>query len=405
MATLKYVGAAQSAANDLVNDAYVTSLSAGNMSQATVTSMTNAAFASNVLKSYVDAQDALNATAAYVDAGDATRLHLSQIGATNGVVGLLSTGKVEASRLNVASLQRWPKPFISPSAYQSSAVTTAATEAQLFTVSVADPGFVYKLLVSGVVDGVSSADGQYPMVRVRQGSSTGQLVGRGRGLAEWYLGNAVLTTYTTAGAHTYTVPGGYTNFDIVALGGGGAGNTFFSSVGGAAGSFASASLVLGSTLPNTTATLTATVGAGGVGGAGVASTVTGTGVTTISGAGGAYQASTSDLGLGPGIFTLHGQKYVGGATTTTGTTVGNAPGGGGGGDNNSSGAAGAVWILAYNALTNIAGGPIPILTGDFYLQTPITGATTLYVMAASSGAGNVTISTLRPSLMVVPVPA
>ena len=404
MATLKYVGAAQATASDLVNQGYISTLTAGNMTQGTVNTMINSAFASNVLKSYVDSQDALNATTAYVDAGDATRLHLSQIGANNGVVGLLSTGKVETSRLNLSSLQRWPKPFVSPSAYHSSPVT-ALGETQLFTMAVADPGTTYKLLVSGVVDGVSSADGQYPLVRVRQGSSTGQLVGLGRGLSEWYLGNAVLTTYTTAGAHTYTVPGGYTNFDIVALGGGGAGNTFFSSVGGGAGSFASASLVLGSTLPNTTATLTATVGAGGVAGAGTASTVTGTGVTTVSGAGGAYQASSSDLGLGPGTFTLHGQNYVGGATTTTGTTVGNAPGGGGGGDTNSNGAPGAVWILAYNALTNIAGGPIPIQTADFYLQTSISGATILYVMAASSGAGNVTISTLRPSLMAIPVAA
>jgi hypothetical protein len=189
MAQLQYVGAAQAATADLVTKGYVSSLTAGAMSQASVDSLINSGLSGRITKSYVDTQDALNATSAFIDAGDAAKLHLSQIGVNNGIAGLDKAGRVEVSRVPVASTQRWPAPFISPASYNGSSVSATTTETQIFTVSVADPGSAYKLLVTGLVDASVATDGQYPIVNVRQGSTTGPIVASGRGLAETYTGS------------------------------------------------------------------------------------------------------------------------------------------------------------------------------------------------------------------------
>jgi hypothetical protein len=189
MAQLQYVGAAQAATADLVTKGYVSSLTAGAMTQASVDSLINSGLSGRITKSYVDTQDALNATSAFIDAGDAAKLHLSQIGVNNGIAGLDKAGRVEVSRVPVASTQRWPAPFISPASYNGSSVSATTTETQIFTVSVADPGSAYKLLVTGLVDASVATDGQYPIVNVRQGSTTGPIVASGRGLAETYTGS------------------------------------------------------------------------------------------------------------------------------------------------------------------------------------------------------------------------
>lgn len=395
MANLNYMGAASAGASDLITTAYINALTAANLSQATVDSMVNSGLSPYVLKSYVDTQDALNATKAFIDAGDATRLHLSQIGVNSGVAGLDSGGRVEVSRLTgIGASQRWPKPFVSPAAYQAAAVTAnSTTEVQLYTVAVADPGYTYRLLITGTVDASGDTDGQYPVVRVRQGSATGQLVAQGRGLAESYS-PGLMTTYTAAGTATYTKPGGYTTFDIIALGAGGPSTS--ASTSGGAGKVGYSIGVANASVP---ATLAVVTGAGGTTGAGAASTVSGSGFTTLTGAGGAANTAGT-VGASPGASTINGNFYQGGATSTG---VANAPGGGAGPNN--AGAPGAVWIFAYNTAI-VPNGPVNVVPYPLNLQTPITGATTLYVLVARSGAqGAVTVSTARPDLYALPIPA
>jgi len=408
MANLPYVGATPASPTDLVTKSYVGGLSAGNMTQTAVDSQLTSGFSPYPLKSYVDGRDALNATPAFVDAGDATRLHLSQIGANNGIAGLLSSGKVEVARVPVASTQRWPSPFISPSAYHSSTITaTGLAETQLFPVTVAYPGYTYKLLVTGVLDGQTGTDGQYPIVRVRQGSTTGTIVAVGNGIGETFVVGGNLTSYSTNGSYTYTVPTGYTNLDIICLGAGGGGSSFWGQ-GGNAGSFASSSLVYGTTLPLTTTTLAVTVGKGGKDGstAGTASKVTGTGITTVTGAGGAGNGQTTNKGQAAGSLVLDGQTYQGGGQSLA-NGPGLAPGGGGGGGaaSDQPGADGEVWFFAYSSSTGASSGPIRIIPTGYDQQTALTGSTTLYAMLSSSGSGSVSVSTLRPGLMVVPIPA
>lgn len=139
-----------------------------------------------VLKSYVDEQDAYNATKAYIDNKDAERLRLNRINVNNGVPGLDAKGKVDIARVNVPSTQRYPMGIWSPAAYNAGVVTATNSETTVYTCSVADPGFAYRLLVTGQVDVTTSLDGEYPIIRVREDSTIGTLVAMGRGNPQSY---------------------------------------------------------------------------------------------------------------------------------------------------------------------------------------------------------------------------
>jgi hypothetical protein len=432
MATLSYMGATQTAANDLVDEQYAQSLSALDLPQATVNSLLTTGFAPYVTQSYVNTQSALNATPAYVNAGDATRLHISQIGANSGIAGLNLNGRVDISRIALSSTQRFPKPFTSPSAYNAAAVSTSgSTEVQLYTVSVADPMFngvansPYKLLVNGLVDAATNTDGEYAIIRVRQGSSTGQLVATGAGLGELYIAG-VPTQFSGAGTYVYTIPTWASVVDAIALGGGGGGGAsfFITADGGSPGAWGTQTYTRGSSTSGTvfgpsTPTINASVGAGGtlgttnfLAGSGGSSQVSASGLTTLTAGGGAgHGESSSASGGGPSTETYDGQVYVGGAVQNTAGTGGNAPGGGGasgasGGTNDGGpGADGAVWFFAKPALWTPSG-PVNIIPTAFNAQTAITGATTLYVMMIRSGTASIqTASTFDPGLHVVPIPA
>ena len=70
--------------------------------------------------------------------------------------------------------------------------TATGTEVLLYpAVTVVDPGFTYKLLVTGLVDANTSVDGEFPVIRVRQGSTTGPVVASGAGLAQTYTGGVL----------------------------------------------------------------------------------------------------------------------------------------------------------------------------------------------------------------------
>jgi hypothetical protein len=195
------------------------------------------------------------------------------------------------------------------------------------------------------------------------GSSASKVYLGSTAVSAVYLGSTLiykstpeLTTFSTAGAFTYTIPTWCNTLDIICLGGGEAGGVAWllgTGSGGKAGGWGSSTLTRGSNIPFSTATLAVTVGAGGTGsqgnwpapgGDGQASTVSGT-WGTVTGAGGAGGNSSNYNGGSPGTVTVAGQTYSGGvfpAAPGTGGGGGNPPGGPGG-----VGERGRVWIRAY----------------------------------------------------------
>lgn len=161
------------------------SLLASNISQARVDELIAEGLSLFALKSYVDAQDAQNATEEYIDDQDALRLGLNKVNVNNGVPGLDSTGKVDRARVNIPSTQEYPMAFWSPSAYNAGTVT-ATSESTVYTMTVTDPGFPYRLMVTGTVDVFTNTNGEHPIIRVREDSTTGTIVAMAKGGAESY---------------------------------------------------------------------------------------------------------------------------------------------------------------------------------------------------------------------------
>lgn len=432
---LKVVGPAPANPTDLVTDAYVTALPSENLTSSQVNTQITSQLASEtpalLTQTAYTAGIAGNATQAFVNAGDAGLLSLSLVGAANGVAGLTTAGTVDPSRIAVTSDQLYPKPFISPSSYFASPTTaTTVSATQLFTVSVADPGWPYVLLVSGLLDGQTEFDGVSPVVYVYQGSTTGQLVACGAGIGELYLAG-VPAAFTTAGSGVYQIPTWAQSISVVVLGGGGGGNgsLYAQSFGGSQGAWATQTYTRGSTTSGTTfgpavQTLLWTVGTGGTGGGagggsganGGTSSVSYPGMTytgAAGGMGGGQYATLNPDGAGVSPETYNGNTYTGGAVQATGGAAGNAPGGGGASGiygqstPGGAGAPGAVFFFA-SPPSPTPGGPITIVPTPLNAQTPITGATTLYVMLQSSPAsgGRVTVANPDyPGLMVTPIPA
>lgn len=421
LATLPYVGATQAGSGDLVDEAYLTTLLGANLAQATVTTLINTGLTGYCPTSYVNTQAALNATKAQVDAGDAARLHLSQIGANGGVAGLNSvSGRIDGSHLSLTSTQRFPSPLYSPTSYWGTNQVATTTEVQLDTLVVTNPGYTFKALITGLVDGQTSTDGQYPIIRVRQGSTTGPVVAVGAGISEQYAAG-LMYPYTNPGAgQIWTVPSWLYAVNRVALGagGGGGGSFFFQGQGGTAGAFAEDTLLYGSSLPTSTPILTVNVGAGGAAGTssvgatnGGATSITGISVASLTGAGGVGQGNTfNSQGQGAGSVAYGGNTFKGGVVQATAGGTGNAPGGGGasgafgGVAAGGAGANGAAWLFAYPN-PNIPGGPIVLMPTPLNAQTSMTATTTFYVMLVTSGAGSVTATTLTPLLQATPFPA
>lgn len=174
--------------------------------------------------------------------------------------------------------------------------------------------------------------------------------------------------FTTAGAYTYAIPWWANKIDMILLGGGGGGASGnYSSTagnGGKAAVYTMGTLVRGVDIPWSTTQITGTVGVGGTagsgnnvaGGAGGATTATGTGMATSSSAGAAGGSGTgSQGGQGPGNTAWGGISANGGAAGSGNGGAGGAPGAGAAGGNGSflSSSAGGVggrgqaWFYAY----------------------------------------------------------
>lgn len=173
--------------------------------------------------------------------------------------------------------------------------------------------------------------------------------------------SAETTTYSTAGSGNYTIPAWCNKIDVVVMGGGGAGggsNTFAWGSGGSAGQYNYVTLMRGSDISWSTATLSYTVGSGGIGhggdgGSGGASI----GHTTqANGGGGGIAKNNGGNGSGTNAYTRNGVTYpaASGGTYGNSADAGANPGSGGGGGNSAfgpflgkNGRAGAVYFRAY----------------------------------------------------------
>jgi len=412
MAGLPYAGPTPTQSQDLVNNAYLQSLLAENLPQDQVDTLITAGFAAYATRSYVDTQDALNATRGFIDAGDSTRLHLSQVGTASGPVALNASGKIGVANLaNIASTQRWPAPFFSPVSYNQATVSNAtSTETTIYSATVADPGFAYKLAVIGTVDVTTTIDGEYPVVRVRIGSTTGAIVAGGYGSSEHYVFSSS-GVYLTPGAFSYSIT--TSPFDVVILGagaGGQAGGELTNGESGNAGHWAGITLTVGGNLPAGTTTINGTVGAAGAGGSTEGAAGAAGGNTTLTPDVWAGLTATGGSGHGgaqtPGNFTFNSKTYNPG-------TAGQGGGGGGWGlfglfwGRGGPGQPGGAWF----SNTVPTGDPnnhstATILPVAYAAQSVLTGATTLVVTLVRSGTtSTAAASTLEPALHIVPIPA
>lgn len=187
-------------------------------------------------------------------------------------------------------------------------------------------------------------------------------------------------SYPNPGVDTYHLPtwmkvGDYVDYAIMSAGAGGYPGQAYgvNGLGGLPGNWLYGSLRYGDgyDIPTATTTLTITTGAGGLYGIygdgsrptnGGASSIAGTGVTTLSSAGGAIRPGYGDpIGYGPSpaTVTVDGINYQAGGAQTTFASPGIAPGGGGPGGNGTTqgfgsggpGANGEVWVRARQAGT------------------------------------------------------
>ena len=207
-----------------------------------------------------------------------------------------------------------------------------------------------------------SGGGTITTTRIEQYQRTQSLSGSGT-LTSTIFETPQITSYTSSGSYTYTIPVWATIVDVILLGGGGAGKgmALFDAwtEGGEAGHWTVTRLVRGVDIPWGTTQITGTVGAGGNdssgnGNPGGASTATGTGMSTLTGAGGpgGNQSNLDTPGKSPGNQTFNGETYVGGEQQNFQSQDGNAPGGGGAGARVSlmrggKGAVGRIWFKAY----------------------------------------------------------
>ncbi|TDH57558.1 hypothetical protein E2F47_01965 [Mycobacterium eburneum] len=242
-------------------------------------------------------------------------------------------------------------------------------------------------LGAATVDGYGSGMSSAPVPRLLAAASgfgggsdsvTEQVAGHGAATgiatatAAFPVTAPVPTTITATGAYTYSIPWWCTKIDVVLVGAGGGGaspGTFYtlSGFGGAAGTWATATLTRGVDIPWSLTNITGAIGAGGArgsggflgtaGSAGGATTASATGWAGLSGAGGAggqqSATGTSDpSGASPGNETYNDRPYTGGAKQSSAGAAGNAPGGAGAGGSpfggsGGIGGAGCAWFYAY----------------------------------------------------------
>jgi hypothetical protein len=431
---LWYLGASPSEDTSLATVGYVNSLSTQSLSDADVRQKIKDRFSLVAYATAPWAEGVINSTLtgqAFARQTDLTSAFAAKIpvlgtlkSRANGPVALDSSGMVDPSLITKASTQTFPRLHWSPSSYPVRSNVT--TETNISTITVNPSLANYRVFVTGTINAKITADGQHPVVRVRaNNTTTGDIVATGHGLGESH-GGGIITTYSTPGNHTYSIPGWATRIDIIVIGGGGGGiNAPISTgYGGGAGLWAGRTIIK-SQLPANTITLPVAVGSGasnadyslfpsayGFGGNTVC-TVPGTGESsgTLTGAGGKtgnnqVAVGATLVGSGAQNFPFGNNTYTGSLNQTSPGAKGNAPGGGGAGGSSGpggSGGDGAAFFYAYvDDDTNY--GQINVIPAS--VSPVLTGTTTLYVnVLRSSTSASVTTSSLNPQISVMVVPA
>lgn len=184
MAQLRYRGAPVTASTDLAHRPYPATLKSGDLSAGAVDALVADLLDPYVTADYAQDQDALLATPTFVDTEDAKRVPLTLRGAPNGVAPLDNSGKIPPSFFPVPSTQKWNAGPWTPASYMAGSATITSSETTLYTCPVANPGWPYKLLVFGHLDGTVFGDDIYPLINVRVGSGSGTIIARGRGAAD-----------------------------------------------------------------------------------------------------------------------------------------------------------------------------------------------------------------------------
>lgn len=337
---------------------------------------------------------------------------------SNGPVAL-TFGKVNASLINRASAQTLPVLSWSPSSYPVK--TNVYTETTICTVAVNPTLSSYKVFVSGTINALVTADGQYPQINVRVGGTTGAIVATGYGVGETYPGGDLAWFYD-AGPYTYSIPAWANKIDVVVLGAGGGGFNVGGG-GGGAGAWATRTITRGTDIPYNLTALTGTVGQGAppkfavlpiaFGGA---TTCEISGLGTLTGVGGQSGLNNfhplGQTGSGPGDLVYGRINYPGGDNQTVQAAAGNPPGGGGAGGGlgeAGAGANGAAYFYAY-VTDDYNYGQAAVVPAPLNSQPVLTGSTTLYVTVSrgsftGSQTAYVNTSSLNPQISVMVVPA
>ena len=208
MTDLEYVGPVIDQNTDVSYRAYVTSRMSENLTATQIDATITGVLNSYATKQYVDQRDALNATPDYVQQQDNLRVKQVYKEINGGVAGLDANGKLTYSRIQNNSTQRWPKGFWSPNSYFASPVILGtSTETQIYTTSITDPGYPYRIMIFGEVDGLSANDGLHPVVNVRVGGTSGTIIAQGRGISDsynyWSMDTFDRTTSGNAGGSSF----------------------------------------------------------------------------------------------------------------------------------------------------------------------------------------------------------
>jgi hypothetical protein len=177
---LRFVGPSASGDNDLITQGNLLALLPDTVDVPQAQTLINAALATYADDTYVDTRDALLATSEYIDTADATRLAKANLNKPGFPFTLDSAGKVPASL--AASLQRYPRTAMIATT-GSGSTTSETTIGSL--IPIPDPGYNYKLMVTGTVHAQINRDnGEYPKIVAVRADNT--VVGIGYGIAEGY---------------------------------------------------------------------------------------------------------------------------------------------------------------------------------------------------------------------------
>lgn len=179
----RYVGATATDQRDIVYNDYIDLIKGADLDSGEIAAAVTAGLSSYATKTYVDAQDSLLATTGYIDGQDNLRIKTASKGIANGVAPLDATGKIPTAFIDGPNTQQYFRGPWSPAAYNGA--INATTETTLFTCAVTDPGYSYRLVVFGEVDGRTNLDAEFPQIVVRVATeASGQIVARGRGLLD-----------------------------------------------------------------------------------------------------------------------------------------------------------------------------------------------------------------------------